>query len=312
MEEKKAKVRDLVELFHYKQITADDAALNRNITDFNVNRPGFELSGVFVKETTDRISVIGEKEYNYILTMDDESQRKSFEYLTQERVPTIIIARNLECPEILREIAEKKNFPVLSSNLETGSIIVDVVSFLEEYFAEKQSVHGVLMQVYGHGVLLQGESGIGKSEIALELLNNGHVLVGDDRIDIYRLHNRIYGESPEILRNMLEIRGVGIIDVERMFGVTSTQDRVRIELVINLVRWTDENHFDRLGLDSRQCENIFGVDIPKMIIPIREGRNMATIVEAAVSDYLLREKGFDSSAEFDKRVVKMINAQKGE
>lgn len=312
MEEKKAKVRDLVNLFHYKQLTADDSALDRDITDFNVNRPGFELSGVFVKETTDRISVIGEKEFNYIRTMDEESQRESFEYLTQERIPTIIIARSMECPPILREIAERKNFPVLSADLETGSVIVDVVSFLEEYFAEKQSLHGVLMQVYGHGVLLQGESGVGKSEIALELLNNGHVLVGDDRIDVYRLHNKIYGESPEILRNMLEIRGVGIIDVERMFGVTSTHDRVRIELVIELVRWTDEHNFDRLGLESRECENVFGVDIPKMIIPIREGRNMATIVEAAVSDYLLREKGFDSSVEFDKRVINMINSQKGE
>ncbi len=312
MEDKKAYVSDLVKLFGYKQITGDETALNREITDVNVNRPGFELAGIFAKETTDRIVIIGEKEHNFIQTMDEKSQRTSFEYLTQDRIPTIIIAHSMPCPSILEEIATRRNFPILTSTYQTGTVIVDVISFLEEYFAAVSSVHGVLMQVYGHGVLLEGESGIGKSEIALELLKKGHVFVADDRVDCYRLHNKIYGEAPEILKNMLELRGIGLIDVEKIFGVTSLKDSVSIELIIRLVRWEADDSFDRLGLDSQQQKGIFGVNLPRLVIPVREGRNMADIVEAAVANYLLRQKGIDTFQEFDNRLIELMKKQKGE
>lgn len=312
MAEKKVNVKNIVDLFGYKQLTGDEKALQREITDINVNRPGFELAGIFAKETTDRIPILGEKEWNYIQTMDEQSQRRSFEYLTQDKIPTIIIARGKPCPKLLEEIANRKNFPVLSSTYETGTVIVDVISFLEEYFAPVSSIHGVLMQVYGHGVLLEGESGIGKSEIALELLKKGHVFVADDRVDCYRLHNKIYGEAPEILRNMLELRGIGIIDVEKIFGITSTKDNVSIELIIRLVRWEEGDSFDRLGLDSQQQKGIFGVNLPRLVIPVRDGRNMADIVEAAVANHLLRQRGIDTFEEFDRRLVKMIQSQKGE
>ncbi|MBQ6654390.1 MAG: HPr(Ser) kinase/phosphatase [Erysipelotrichaceae bacterium] len=306
-------VRDIWEYFGYRQIVGDDDSLNREIKEANTNRPGLELSGYLDDHVTKRIVVIGEKEMNYIRTMDEQSQRKVFDYLTGDQIPMILISRDMDCPPILGEIAYQKNFPVFSSYAPTNSLVVELVSFLEEFFAPIESVHGVLMQVFGRGVLIRGDSGLGKSEIALELIKRGHILVADDRVDIYRVHNSITGEAPEILRNLLEIRGVGIINVTSMFGIASTTEKSDIDYVIDLDKWSDDTEYDRLNLDNdQQVVNFFGVNIPRLIIPVSEGRSVAVIIEAAVTNQILRSRGIDSSNELEQRVIDLINRQKGE
>ncbi len=305
-------VRDIWEYFGYRQIYGNDDSLNREIKDANTNRPGLELSGYLDEHVNKRIVVIGEKEMNYIHTMSEEAQRTVFDYLTGDQIPMILISRDMTCPPILGEIAYQKNFPVFTSYAPTNSLIVEIVSFLEEFFAPIESIHGVLLQVFGRGVLIRGESGLGKSEIALELIKRGHILVADDRVDIYRIHNSIVGEAPEILRNLLEIRGVGIINVTSMFGIASTTEKSEIDYVIDLQKWSSEAEYDRLNLDhAKQVETFFGVDVPKMTLPVSEGRSIAVVIEAAVTSQILRGRGIDPSSELEERVLELINRQKG-
>ena len=307
---KKVTVRDLWNYFGYRRLCGDESSLDREIRDININRPGLELSGYY-RDARSRIVVFGEKEITYIQMLDEQRQREVFDFLTAERVPMILISRDLPCPPILLEIAGRKNMPVFSSYAHTNSLIVEIMSYLEEELAETESIHGVLLQVYSRGVLITAESGMGKSEVALELISKGHVLVADDRVDVYRAHNRLIGKAPDILRNMLEIRGVGIINVSDMFGAPSTADKAEIDCVIHLERLQENHEYDRIGLDNEQVETIFGIDLPKMVIPVGEGRSIATIIEGAVSNFIMRQKGIDSSKVFDQRVIDFIKHQGG-
>lgn len=305
----KLTVRDLWNQFHYRQITGNNEALDRPIEDANTNRPGLELSG-YLQHPYKRVVIMGEKEISYIKTMCEEKQREVFNFLTNEDIPMILISRDLPCPEILKNIAIERNFPIFTSYAPTNSLIVEIVSYLEEFFAPRESVHGVLMQVYGKGVLLRGDSGVGKSEIALELIRKGHILVSDDRVDLYRYHNKITGEASEILKNMLEIRGVGIIDVTRMFGVASAMEKCVIDYVIDLKKLTGNEELDRSGLTQLEPATYFGVDVPRTIIPVSEGRSVAVIIEAAVNNMILIDQGFNSADELDARIIALINKQK--
>ncbi len=306
---RKVTVRDLWNFFGYRQINGDDSSLDRRIYGANVNRPGLELAGFFPEREHCRIIMLGETEMSYIEQMSEENQRFVFEHLTSEETPMILISRDLPCPEILMEIAKDKNFPIFTSFAPTSSLIMEIVAFLEEYFTQIDSVHGVLLQVYGRGVLITGQSGIGKSEIALELVKKGHVLVADDRVDVYRIHNHITGEAPFILKNLLELRGVGVINIAMMFGAASTTEKSRIDFVIHLDKWDKDKEYDRLNLKD-EVFTVFGVNIPKITIPVSEGRSIAVIIEAAVNDFILKSKGYDFSKILDERVVELINKNK--
>ena len=244
--------------------------------------------------------------------MGAELQKKAFDFLTRDEIPMILISKDQVCPQILLDIAREKNFPIFTSYAHTNSLIVELLNYLEDLFADVESIHGVLMQVYGRGVLITGESGIGKSEIALELVKKGHILVADDRVDVFRAHNRIFGEAPELLRNMLELRGVDVINVVDMFGVMAATDRSSIECIVELKRWTQDNDFDRLGLNNSETETIFGIELPKMVIPVREGRSIAAIIEATVTNIILRQKGINSSEAFDRKVIALIRKNEEE
>ena len=306
------KVRTLVENFDFIQITGDDASLERPIVIADTNRPGLELAGYFENSQQKRLVILGDKEIAYIATMSVHTQRKSFDFITNEQTPAIIVTKGHKCPDVLKRYAKRKNFPIFLSSSPTYRLIVDIVAFLDEQLATSMCIHGGLLSIYGKGVLIRGESGMGKSEIALELIKRGHLLVADDRVDCYRIHNKIVGKAPELLREMLEIRGIGVINVSRMFGVSSVLPKAEINFQVNLEPWKADQDYDRVGIEEKKHENILGIDIPKIVVPVREGRSMAVIIESAVTNYMLSVMGMDSAKEFEQRVLDYIEKNKNE
>ena len=304
--ERSVAVKKLAKAFDIEQITGDEKSLERRISIADTNRPGLELAGFFEGSQRKRLVILGDKEIAYIETMSQAKQRKSFDFITGEETPAIIITKSHECPPLLKKVAKRKNFPIFLSSSPTYRMIVNVVTFLDEELAENESVHGGLLSIYGKGVLIRGESGMGKSEIALELIKRGHLLVADDRVDCYRIHNKIIGKAPELLRDMLEIRGIGIINVARMFGVSSVLSKAEINFEVVLQEWDKDKDYDRVGIEEKKYETILGLDIPKIILPVREGRSMAVIIESAVTNFMLNEMGLDSAKEFEQRVLNYI------
>lgn len=300
-------VRDLLENFNFEIVEGSEKALSRTINIADTNRPGLELSGFYNYSQLKRLVILGDKEMAYISTMSDEAKRQSFDFLTSDQTPGLIISKNHDCPPLLKEIAVKKDFPILRSSNQTYRLIVDVVTYLDEKLASFINIHGVLLSIYGKGVMICGKSGMGKSEIALELIKRGHLLVADDRVDCYRIHNKIVGKAPEILKEMLELRGIGIINVSRMFGASSVLDRVELSLVVELQQWDAANDYDRVGIEEKQYDRILGVDVPKIVLPVKEGRSMAVIIESAVTNFTLSQMGLDSAKEFEHRVLEYIN-----
>lgn len=307
--EGKVAIREIKEFFNYRQITGNDDSLNRWVVVPDVNRPGLELSGYQKLTEPRRVVIIGSKEMEYINEMDENIQRERFKLITDALTPMILITRNFECPLVLKEIAEANNFPIFSSDGPTFRDMVDLITFLDERLAPSDTLHGVLMSVYGIGVLITGESGMGKSEIALELIKRGHVLVADDRVDVSRIHNVIVGRAPMLLEGMLEIRGIGIIDVSKMFGASSLLKKFNININIKLEKFDNNVNYMRVGNEETQKTNILGLEIPTLVLPVKEGRSMGVIVESAVTNYRLTEEGFNSAKEFEKRVYDYIQQQ---
>ncbi len=307
--EEKCTIRKIKDYFKFEQITGNDESLNRWVVVPDVNRPGLELVGFFDHTEPRRINILGEKEMAYINQMPEDVQRDVFEQLTDSYTPAIILARNYDCPPILFEIAQNKNFPILKTPTITYQLMVDIISFLDKELAETDTLHGVLISVFGKGVLITGDSGMGKSEVGLELIRKGHVLISDDRVDVKRVHNDIIGFAPHLLKGLLELRGIGIIDVMRMFGASSMLDETRIDFVVYLEKWQDGKAYKRVGMDETSFMNVLDIEIPQLVFPVKEGRNLAVLIEAAVTDFNLKERGIDAGAEFDERVYNYILAQ---
>lgn len=312
MNQNSVTVKDLAEYFNFEQVVGDADALMREITIADTNRPGLELAGFFDYSQKKRIVVFGDKEIEYIKVMSEEQQRKSFDFLTSLETPMLMISKSHECPEILARIARLKNFPILRSVQPTSRLITNIVSYLDEQLAPMDCFHGVLLSMNGKGVMIRGESGIGKSEVALELVRRGHQLVADDRVDCYQVHNSIVGRAPKLLEGMLEIRGIGIIDVARMYGANTTLPRSNVDVVVELTPWDSNANYDRVGIESTKYENILDVEVPKIILPVREGRSMGIVIESAVANIVLKDQGFDSAKEFEKRVLEFIEVQNAE
>ncbi len=304
----KTTVGDLERKFNYQQVTGTPAALNRVITLPDINRPGLELAGYFSNSQTKRIVVIGGKEYRYIQDeMDEINQRRVFEFLTGEDTPCILITgMNHPCPPVLKEIADRKDFPVFETHRKTSQLVVNVTNYLDELLAPSQLVHAELVRVYGVGVLITGASGMGKSEIVLDLVKRGHQLVADDRVDVFRIHNSLIGKTAQIIAGYMELRGVGIIDVKRLFGITSVANSANISFEVSLVPYDPDAEYDRIGLEEKEFSEYLGIKIVKMRIPVTYGRPMGTVIETAVTNYLLQQDGFDSAKEFEQLVLKEI------
>lgn len=304
-------VRDLAAEFLWEIVTGDSEALSRPIMQIDTNRPGLELAGYFPETETERVVVLGIKEIRYINEqMDEVEQRRSFEFLTGDSTPAIVIAHGAKCPEILKEIAQRKNFPVFQTNVLTSYTIINIINYLDECLAPSVIIHGELIRIYGLGVLITGESGTGKSEIALELIKRGHQLVADDRVDCYKIHNSLVGRTSEMLEGFMEMRGVGIINVTRMFGVKAVAHETQIDLQITLEAYVDHADYDRIGIEEKEYIDIMGVKLLNMRIPVSVGRPMATVIETAVTNYILMEDGIDSAKEFEERALSQIAVNK--
>ncbi len=308
----RVRVSDLMNQFHWERVCGDDKSLDRLVTLADTNRPGLELAGYFPNSLKKRLVIWGEKESGFIdEQMDEVSQRRSFEFLTDKETPAIVICHGSPIPEVLIEIASRKNFPIFKTDMKTASVIVNVTNYLEEQLARSEIIHGELLRIYGIGVLITGRSGMGKSEIALELIKRGHQLVADDRVDCYHMHNTLYGRTPPLLEGFMEMRGLGVINVKDLFGVRSYAPEAEILLHIDLVSFDETDTEDRLGVDrQKEYTEIFGIRILKTSIPVSPGRPVSAIIETAVQNYMLIESGIDSAKDFENKVLKQISVNK--
>ncbi|MCD5483647.1 HPr(Ser) kinase/phosphatase [Lactobacillus delbrueckii] len=287
-------------------LQGQECVSGKKITVSDVYRPGLELSGYFDFYPADRVQLLGRTEISYAARLDHDLRRKVFEKICQKETPCLLVSRNLPVPVELKEAAEAAGTPILISNDATTYLMSMITQYLAVKLAERSCVHGVLVEVFGMGVLLAGESGVGKSETALALVQHGHRLIADDRVDVYqRDHETVVGEAPRILKHLMEIRGIGIIDVLKLFGIGAIKDETEISLVINLTNWDSKANYDRLGFQEN-TRIICGIAVPQVTIPVKVGRNMENIVEVAVMNFRAKAMGFDAAKTFDENLTSLI------
>lgn len=311
--QKKVTVKSVADHFKFKQIVGDKTSLNREVLVPNISRPGLELSGFMDHVEKKRILMIGNKETAFLEFVTDlENLEKRFDFIMNDITPMCLVTDNNKPHPLLLKVAKEKNFPVFVTNKRSSDIMVDIITYLDEELAPSTNVHGVLMNVFGKGVLITGKSGMGKSEVALELILKGHSLIADDRVDVYHVKEELIGMAPDLIKGMLEIRGIGIIDVTTMFGVRAFLEQEKIDFMIEFEMWDNKKEYLRAGVEEELFEEILGVKIPKFVYPVKEGRNLAVLVESGVRDFMLRQRGIDSAKIFDKRVMDYIESQNKE
>ena len=301
------KVKDLLKMSRLSQEYGDKVLLEKEIKTSDISRPGLEMTGYFDFYTPERIQLIGMKEWSYLMKMSSHNRHQVLLKMFQPETPVVIIARNLEIPKEMIDAADEKQVAILRSKASTSRLSGEISSYLDSRLAERTSVHGVLMDIYGMGVLIQGDSGIGKSETGLELVKRGHRLVADDRVDIYAKDEvTLWGEPAEILRHLLEIRGVGIIDVMSLYGASAVKDSSQVQIAVYLENYDTQKTFDRLGNDTEELE-VAGVRIPRIRIPVKTGRNISVVIEAAAMNYRAKQMGYDATKIFEERLTDLIS-----
>ena len=303
-------VQDLLDKIHFHVIYSTETTLQKEITTSEIMRPGLEMAGYFDYFTPERIQLFGMKEWSYMMTVVGDNRYDLLKKVMAKETPVVIVARNLEIPSEMVAAAKKSDIVLLQSREATSRLNSVLTSFLDERLAERTTVHGVLMDIFGVGVLIQGASGIGKSETGLELVKRGHRLVADDHVDVFQRDAfTLSGEPAEILRNMIEIRGVGIIDVMSLFGAGAVKDSTDIDMAIYLEYYDKEKAFDRLG-NAPTIVEFSDVEVPQTRIPVKTGRNVSVIVEAAVMNFRAKQMGFDATKTFEDRLTDLISHNK--
>lgn len=295
-------VAKIAELLDLKNYTTDIDLKARKIECSDINRPALQLTGYFEHFEQSRVQVIGNVEYTYIQQLSDEEKHHRYSELMKFDIPCVIFCRDLKPGDILMEEAMKQNVPVLGTDRPTSEFVAELIYCLGEQLAPCISVHGVLVDVYGEGVMITGESGIGKSEAALELIRRGHRLVTDDVVEIRKINDHtLIGTSPDITRHFIELRGIGIIDVKTLYGVECVKEKQQIDLVIKLEDWKKEAEYDRLGLEEEYIEYL-GNKVVCHSLPIRPGRNLAVICETAAVNHRQKKMGYNAAQELYRRV----------
>ena len=285
-----------------KNLTPDVELNDKKVEVPDINRPALQLTGFFEHFDSERVQIIGYVEYTFLEKMDEEKKREVYKTLLSYKIPCIIFCRNLPPEQMLLDMAVEADVPIFITEKKTSAFTAEIIRWLNVQLAPCISIHGVLVDVYGVGVLIMGESGIGKSEAALELVKRGHRLVSDDVVEIRKVSDEtLVGSAPDITRHFIELRGIGIVDVKTLFGVLSVRETQNIDLVITLEEWDKEKEYDRLGLEEQYTE-FLGNKVVCHQLPIRPGRNLAVIVETASINYRQKKMGYNAAQELYKRV----------
>jgi HPr kinase/phosphorylase len=285
--------------------------LKRRIAYSQVQKMGLALTGFVQFVHSERLQILGNTEMAYFRTLAPELQEKVIRQICGLELSCVVVTKNLEIPELLLLEAEEKNIPLVRTSLATTEFIERVTQFLEEKLASTSSIHGVLMDVFGVGVLILGKSGIGKSECALDLVLRRHRLVADDMVYIQkRFPSSLIGSGFEVIQHHMEIRGLGIINIRSLFGVEAIRERKKIELVVELMEWDTNREYDRLGFEEEKY-TILGVELPLLRIPVTPARNLTTIIEVAARNHLLKVMGYDSALEFEKKLLRKMEERGG-
>lgn len=278
-----------------------------DIITSEVNRPGLALTGYFTDFEKDRLQLMGNAEHGYLESLTPDDRKAKVDALFSRKFPALIICQGIEAIPEITESAKKYEIPLLGTEEPTSNVMSSVISLLSVKLAPQVTRHGVLVEVYGEGILMLGESGVGKSEAAMELLKRGHRLVADDAVEIKRVSNRtLVGTSPEIIRHLIELRGIGIVDVRQIFGMGAVKESEKIDLVLSLENWSQDTKYDRFGLEYEQYD-ILGLQVPMITIPIKPGRNLAVIIEVAAMNNRLKRLGYNAAAELNKRLEASMN-----
>lgn len=297
--------KDVMEKFNL-QLVSGQEGIGRYITTGDISRPGLEMAGYFTHYPANRVQLLGKTELSFFEMLPTAEKKQRMKQLCSDETPAIIISRNMSVPQELIDASNENNVPVLVTPNTTTRFSSRLTNFLESKLAPTTAMHGVLVDVYGIGVLIIGKSGVGKSETALELVKKGHRLVADDSVEIRQeAEHMLIGSPPPLLEHLLEIRGIGIIDIMTLFGASAIRPYKRITLIIELENWDPEKFYDRLGLDEEKMK-IIDTEVTKLTVPVQPGRNVSVIIEVAAMNYRLKKMGVNAAEEFSRRLDDMI------
>ena len=303
------KLSKIIDEFKLETIYLPDLPEKILISCSRVNRPGLQITGFYDMYEAKRLQIIGKAEKRYLDAIEPNDKREKLETFFKTVPAGVIISASMDVDEVILEMAEKYRVPLLRTSKSTSDFMAAIISFLNVELGARITRHGVLVEVYGEGILLLGDSGVGKSETAIELLKRGHRLIADDAVEIKRVSaTTLVGRAPEIIRHYVELRGIGIVDVRRLFGMGAVKDTEKIDLVVNLEAWQDGKMYDRLGLDE-QTTDILGIKVPSIVIPVCPGRNLSVVIEVAAMNNRQKRMGYNTAAEFNKRLMESMGAE---
>ena len=296
----------IIENFGLETVFLPDLPENIAISSTGVNRPGLQMVGFYDHYEPTRLQIIGKVEKLYLNKLDPAERDMRLEDFFRSRPVGVVVTTSLEIEPITVSLAEKYSVPLLRTANSTSDFMAAIISYLNVELGPRITRHGVLVEVYGEGVLLLGDSGVGKSETAIELIKRGHRLIADDAVEIKRVSaTTLVGRAPDIIRHYVELRGIGIVDVRRLFGMGSVKDSEKIDLVINLEPWQQGKMYDRLGLDEQSTE-ILGISVPSIVIPVSPGRNLSVVIEVAAMNNRQKKMGYNTAQEFNKRLMESM------
>ncbi|MBE6565982.1 MAG: HPr(Ser) kinase/phosphatase [Ruminococcaceae bacterium] len=299
----------IVEDFRLEIVVKPDNFDEIQITSPEVNRPGLALAGFYEVFETERIQLIGYAETQYLHSLEPSTKRVMLQKLVDAKPVAIIYTTNIEVDSALIERAQRDGVPVLRTGLKTSQIMASLISALSNYLAPRITRHGCLVEVYGEGILLLGDSGIGKSETTIELIKRGHRLIADDAVEIKRVSDKtLVGSAPDLIKHYVELRGIGIVDVRRLFGMGAVKETEKINLVIQLENWVEGKMYDRLGMDEETID-ILGLEVPSITIPVRPGRNLAIILEVAAMNNRQKRMGYNTAEEFNNNLLRQMGVE---
>ena len=293
----------VIEEFNLESIHLPDVAENILISCARVNRPGLQMVGFYDHYEQARIQIIGTVENRFLCQLPEEERARRLEDFFRSTPAGVIVTSSIEIESATVALAVKYGVPLMRTSMRTSDFMAALIGYLNVQLGPRITRHGVLIEVYGEGILLLGDSGVGKSETAIELIKRGHRLVADDAVEIKKVSaTTLVGRAPDIIRHYVELRGIGIVDVRRLFGMGSVKETEKIDLIINLEPWQDGKMYDRLGLDEQKTE-ILGIQIPSIVLPVSPGRNLSVVIEVAAMNNRQKRMGFNTAQEFNKRLM---------